>query len=110
MLRIKAEVRIRVWRPQLAELFGAATEWSLVNRVDVEVNSVDDPAPDRSATTLHGLSLAVDFDTVGDKPAETLALAEYLRRVLPPQYDLVFEGDHVHVEWDAHRPPIRKTV
>jgi hypothetical protein len=110
MMRFKTEVRVRAWSAPLVEVLSQAALWSLIARVDVEVNSIDDGAAVHLATSLHGWSLAVDLDTVGDKPAETEQLADYLRRVLHPQYDLVFEGDHVHVEWDAHRAPLRKVV
>lgn len=110
MIRFKPEVRIRRFRRELADVLEEASYWSLVERVDVEINSVDDSAPDRSATTLHGSSLAVDLDTAGDKATDTRALADHLRRTLPPGYDVILESDHVHVEWDMKRPVLRKVV
>lgn len=107
MLRVKPDVRIVEFTTPLAQAFAAATSWSLRTRIDVEVNSVDDDAAGRGASTLHGASLAVDLDTAGDRPADTHALAEHLRRALPPGFDVVLEGDHVHVEYDLHRPPLR---
>jgi hypothetical protein len=110
MLRFKPEVRIVHFTAQLHEVLALATLWSLIVRVDVEVNSIDDGAPIHMSGSLHGKSLAVDLDTVGDKPADTAALGERMRVSLPPQYDVVFEGDHVHIEWDAHRGPLVKKV
>lgn len=110
MLRFKPEVRVVFFTEQLAELFQVVTLWSFRARVDVEVNSIDDGGDVHKIGTLHGKSLAADLDTVGDKPADTLALAEYLRVMLPPQWDVIFEGDHVHVEWDTRRPPLRKAI
>jgi hypothetical protein len=108
MMRFKPEVRIRDFTPQLAALFTAVTRWSLSAAVDTEINAVDENVGLHMIGTLHGWSLAADVDTVGDVPAETQALAEYLRRVLPPEWDVVFEGDHVHAEWDVHRSPLRR--
>ena len=110
MLRFKPEVRVVFFTEQLLAIFQACTLWSFRARVDVEINSVDDGADVHKVGTLHGRSLAADLDTVGDKQTDTLQLAEYLRVVLPPQYDVIYEGDHVHVEWDARRPPLRRAV
>lgn len=110
MLRFKPDVRIVYFTEQLDLMLRVATLWSCRTRIEVEVNSIDDPARDRADTTLHGKSLACDFDTVGDTEADTRALADYFRVMLPPQFDVVWEGDHVHVEWDVRRGPLRKSV
>lgn len=107
-VRFKPEVRIVYLTAQLADILQQAALWSLRSRIDVEVNSIDDGAAVHMPTTLHGCSLAIDLDTVGDKQPETQQLADWLRRTLDPQYDLVWEGNHVHVEWDAHRPQLLK--
>jgi len=103
MLRFKPSVRIRFVNQPLVGVLALAAMWSLRAGVDVDVNSVDDPAPDRAPTTLHGDSLAVDLDTDGDRTADLRSLATFLRRTLERPYDIVFEGDHVHVEWDVAR-------
>ncbi len=110
MIRFKPEVRIGIFTERLGDVLYHATLWSLAARLDVEVNSVNDGPGVHQATSLHYFNLAIDLDTVGDKEVDTLALAEWLRRWLHPQYDVVFEGDHVHVEWDARRAPLRKAV
>ena len=109
MLRFRPEVQIRRLDERLATILREAAYWSETANVDVEINSIDDPAPDRSPATLHGRSLAVDLDTIGDKPADLHALADSLRVWLDPQYDILLESDHVHVEWDARRGPLRRT-
>lgn len=110
MLRFKPDVRLAYPHEPLLVPIATACLWSLKMRIDVEVNSIEDGAGVHLAGSLHGSGHAIDFDTVGDKAAETLALAEYLRRALPPGYEVLFEGDHVHVEYDMHRPPLRKAV
>ena len=107
-LRFKPEVRIVYHTEQLAHVFLVASLWSLRSRVDVQVNSVDDGAGAHLLNSLHGCSLAVDLDIVNDRQLDLEELAEYLRRTLDPQFDIVWEGDHVHVEWDAHRGPLMK--
>jgi hypothetical protein len=105
MLRFKPAVRIRLLTPQLVEMLAAAAIWSEQTRVDVEVNSINDGDTIHQHDSLHGYDLAADLDTVGDKATDLQLLWRYLRRVMPPQYDVVYERDHVHVEWDARRGP-----
>lgn len=108
MLRFKPEVRIEFLGHQLTQILATACIWSMRRRIDVEVNSVDDAAPGRASTTLHGDSVAVDLDTFGDRRDDLNGLAEYLRRQLAAGFDVVLEADHVHVEYDPHRPPLAK--
>jgi hypothetical protein len=110
VIQFKAEVRIGRFTERLADVLLHAAAWSLVSRVGVEVNSINDGPGVHMATSLHYFDLAIDLDTVGDKSSDLEQLAEYLRRWLDPQYDVLFEGNHVHVEWDAHRGPLTKRV
>lgn len=110
MLRFKPDVRIGDMCFAIVFVFAECCLWSFRAGVDVEVNSVEDPAPGRVAGSLHAFGLAVDVDTVGDVDRDTAALGEWLRRRLPPDYDVVLESTHVHVEFDAHRPPLTKVA
>jgi len=110
MLRFKPAVRIGHFNEPLALMLLEACTWSLLTGIDVEINSIRDSAPDRASRSLHPFDLAVDFDTVGDQATDLERLADYFRRVLPTPFDIVLEGDHVHVEWDARRGPLKKTV
>ena len=110
MLRFKPEVRIAHFNARLATMLETASIWSEINGVDVQVNSINDPAPNRVATSLHPFDLAIDIEPIGNIRSDRQALAEYFRRVLDPQYDVVYETSHVHVEWDAHRGPLREVT
>lgn len=105
-MRFKPEVRIGHLNAPLARILELASLWSLEHGTDVQVNSIRDAAPGRVATSLHPFDLAVDVEPLGNTPPDRQALAEYFRRHAEPQYDVVFESSHVHVEWDAHRPPL----
>ena len=107
MIRFKAEVRIRYCTQQLCTVLGLVAAWSSVERVEVEVNSIDDGPNVHMPGSLHGFGLAIDLDTVSEKPDELERLADFLRRALEPQYDVLMEGTHVHVEWDVHRGKLR---
>jgi len=110
MLRFKSDVRIRIHTAQLAGMLYWASMWSEQCRVDVEINSINDGDTIHQKDSLHGYDLAVDLDTVGDKLDDLRRLFQFLRRVLDPQHDVIFEGDHVHVEWDARRGLAVKTT
>lgn len=110
MLRFKPDVRVGYFDERIADVLRESSLWSYRTRVDIEVNSIEDGAAVHMAGSLHGVGLALDLDTVGDRQSDTEALADWLRRRLPPQYDVLFEANHVHVEWDAHRGPLVKKV
>jgi hypothetical protein len=110
MIQFKPEVRIGYIDERLMLILQAAAIWSYQTRVGIEVNSINDGPGVHMVGSLHYRDLAIDLDTVGDKAADTQALAEFLRVWMPPQYDVLFESNHVHVEWDAHRAPLTKLV
>lgn len=110
MLRFKPEVRIGDFDERLYVVLRECCQWSYRKNIDVEINSIEDGAGVHMATSLHQFGLAVDIDTVGDKPADTQSIAEWMRRRLPAGYDVVFESNHVHVEYDPHRPALTKAV
>jgi len=101
MIRFETNVRIAQWTGAFEAIFLNSSMWSNRSGQGVVINSIDDGK--HGTDTLHGLSLAVDLDTEGDDPKDLESLFQYLRRTMPAQYDVIFEGDHVHVEWDVKR-------
>lgn len=108
MLRFKPEVRIGMPNPQMHDVLVAAAVWSLTEGVDVHISSMQDPAPGRKADSLHQFGLAVDLNTDTNTAEDRASLGNYLRVALGAGYDLVLEADHVHIEWDMHRPPLKE--
>ena len=106
-LRFKPEVRIRRFNYHLSELLECAAHWSLLNGITVEINSIDDG--EHGVGSLHGLSLAVDFDTDGDNKSDLESLYQFMRRNMAAGYDIIHERDHVHGEWDVKRIESRIT-
>lgn len=102
MIRFAPGVQIAYYNSRLSPILEYASVWSLRARIDVDVNSIDDKG--HGPRTLHGDSLAVDLDTAGDVFADLVKMHKFLARYLPIEYDVVLEKDHVHVEWDVHRP------
>lgn len=108
MLSFKPEVRIIELGAALQAVLAAAAQWSLRSKVDVHVSAVDETPEIHNATTLHGWSLAADINVMNGVAADRTALGEYLRRALPPGYEVIFEVDHIHVEYDMHRPVLKQ--
>lgn len=101
MLRFEPNVRVGFFHSELGRVLEAAAWWSARSRIDVVVNSISDGT--HRANSLHYFDLAVDLDTEGDQVGDLRNLHAYLARILDRAYDVLLEGDHVHVEWDVHR-------
>ena len=101
MLRFTAGLYCHVFRMEIAIVLHHAAAWATISGVAVDVNSLADKQ--HSEGSLHYWDLAVDLDTAGDRAAHLAQLGGYLARVLPPQYDVVEEATHVHVEFDTRR-------
>lgn len=105
MISFKPEVRIEYWRWELMPILLNASMWSTKMKVGVHISSIDDSQ--HGATTLHGLSLAVDMNVDSYKPDDRESLYQYLRKTIPVGYDVICETDHVHIEYDPKRPEMR---
>lgn len=64
--------------------------------VTLDVNSLNDHRHMRGS--LHFDDRAVDLDTVGDVWSDLVRLDTFLRHYLRDPYEVIFEGDHVHIE------------
>jgi hypothetical protein len=103
MLRFEPTFRIGVLHEEMARVLHHASVWARLARVDLVVNCGSNGT--HNPGTLHPWDLALDLDTEGDKFHDTEQLHGYLARILPVEYDVVLEKDHVHVEYDPHRKP-----
>jgi len=86
--------------PQVVEILNAAAVWSHRTGVTVMVTSLNDHG--HGTNSLHYRDAAVDFDTA--KGSDLERLSGSLRSQLGPGYDVLNEGNHVHVEWDLGKP------
>ena len=50
--------------------------------------------------SLHPEGLAIDVRTRDMKPGAAEKCVRELQDALGLQYDVLFEGDHIHIEWD----------
>jgi hypothetical protein len=105
MIRFKPEVFIKTWTPFLECALLNISMWSNKAQIGVHISSIDDGT--HGTTTLHGWSLAIDFNVDTMKQEDREAMYQYLRRHMPQYVDVICESDHVHMEWDIHRPEMR---
>lgn len=101
MIQFDAGVRIGFFNDRLGEIFQHASVWSLATNKPVVVFSVQDKT--HGATSLHPFGLAVDLDVLGNVDADLRALYAWMRVHMPSGYDVIFEGNHIHVEYDTKR-------
>lgn len=104
MIRFMPGVQVNYFHSRLLPPLEYACAWALLARVAVDINSIDDKA--HGANSLHHFSLAIDLDTDGDRVEDLARLHGFLARYLPPEWDVVLEKDHVHVELDMRRKPV----
>jgi hypothetical protein len=104
MVRFEPTFRLGVLHIETALVLHHASIWSRLAGIDLVVNAGSDGA--HRAGSLHPWDLALDLDTEGDRPDDIEQLHGYLARILPFEFDVVLEVDHVHVEYDPHRKPL----
>ena len=101
MLRLKHGVDLRGLQPPL--IFALVALDSLCNSYNASylITSVCDDAPGRLPDSLHRKGLAFDFTILNPTRILTYSLAsDILTSALGPQFDVVLESDHIHVEFD----------
>jgi hypothetical protein len=102
MIQFQPTVRIGYFNSAMQRVLELASIHGLRITKNVVVFSMNDLQ--HNPGSLHPLDCAVDLDVLGNDVNDLKALYEFLRVQLPPGYDVIFEGNHVHVEFDAHRP------
>lgn len=102
MLQFQPTVRIGYLGPELANILATASIFGLTCPHPVVVFSIQDLT--HGAGSLHPRGLAVDLDVLGNDPADLKDLYQWMRTRMPAGYDVLFENNHVHVEYDLHRP------
>jgi hypothetical protein len=103
MLTFKPGVQVVYFDERIALVLRETALWSVAQAIPVHVTSIDDPAPGRVPNTFHGKSLAVDVNLVDTVDPRRAALADWLVMRLPAGFDVILEGDHIHVEADPKR-------
>jgi hypothetical protein len=82
----------------MVRVLNMAAIWSHRSGLTVQLTSFNDH--EHGPRSLHDTNWALDFDVAGNRTADLQRLSSYLRKHLGPEFDVVFEGNHVHVEFD----------
>ena len=87
-------------RPEL--LFGLTVANDVYASLGVElvITSANDAR--HSTTSLHYAGCAVELGT-RNIPGDPATVAADLKSRLNVDYDVIFEGDHIHLEWQPRR-------
>jgi len=98
-LRLKPGVRLLGLQPQaVLGIMVARTVYAAFGIPELVVTSVTDGKHGRGS--LHYKGLAFDLRTRNVDPDIIPSLVAALKDALGSEFDVVFEGDHIHVEWD----------
>lgn len=84
--------------PPMVEALNVAAVFSHRAGLVVYLTSFNDH--EHGPNSLHGKDWAIDLDVQGNVTADLQRLSTYLRKHLGPEFDVVFEGNHVHVEFE----------
>jgi len=98
---IKSGVCITGIRPEM--LLGLMIAESVFREagVDLVITSIVDGK--HSHTSLHYAGAAVDFRTKHMKAGQADIIVGLLKDALPDDFDIINEGDHIHMEWQPRR-------
>lgn len=102
MLKFDPGVCVQVFAPAMATAIHHASIWGVKTGRVVIVFSMNDRT--HNPGSLHPFDLAIDLDVAGNNSDDLKSLYQWLRRWLDPGYDVIFENNHVHVEYDVKRP------
>lgn len=104
MLKLKPGVTLGSLQPQIAVALMAAERLYERRGTELVVTSGDDG--NHSSTSLHYAGAAVDLRvrTLPDPDRDGREIARELSEALGRDYDVLFEGDHIHLEYQPRRP------
>jgi len=98
-MKLKQGVKIASLKPQLIIAIIVANDVYAAHGQELVITSVDDSK--HGATTLHGQGMAFDCRTSYFKPGEGAIVATEIRERIDQDFDVVYEGDHIHIEYDV---------
>jgi hypothetical protein len=99
-MRLKSSVGLRGLQPELIPAMIIASEVYRELGFDFVLTSVTDSQEVHMKNSLHPKGYAMDVRTRNVPTEKHQALATELATRIGPQYDVVLESDHIHVEFD----------
>jgi len=101
-MRLKEGVCITGIRPELIiGLMAAEAAYRAVG-VGMVVTSITDGK--HSLTSLHYAGAAADLRTRDMTESQIASVLRAIAKALPNDFDIIFEGNHYHLEYDPRRP------
>lgn len=99
---LQVPVRLLGMRPEMVLAAGIVDGvFMLYAQQDACITSVTDGVHQRKS--LHAKGYAMDFRTRGLSETQKPLIANECSNYLGPEFDVVLETDHLHVEWDPDR-------
>jgi len=104
VLRIKQGVTLHGLSPHMTLAVIAVKDIYDRKGKDVVITSGNDGK--HSVTSKHYVGNALDFRTnnLDDPAGEGPQIVTELNKALGRDFDVLFEGDHIHIEYDPKRP------
>ncbi len=95
---LKQGVKLTSLQPQLIVGIIVANDVYKAHGKELVITSMDDSK--HGKTTLHGKGLAFDCRTSYFINGEAEKVANEIRAKIDESFDVIFEGDHIHIEYD----------
>jgi hypothetical protein len=100
---IKSSVDLRGLQPQMVLAYVIACK--CYGQYACVITSCSDSK--HGPNSLHYKGLALDLRTQHLPTPAVQGIVDKLKESLGPQFDVVLEDDHIHVEWDPKDKPVR---
>lgn len=103
-MKLKAGVKVSSIQPAVLLALVAAQEEYQKHNTELVITSADDSH--HASTSLHYSGNAVDLRTrtLPNPRIDGQQIANTLDEKLGRDYDVIFEGDHIHIEYQPRRP------
>jgi len=98
VLYIKSSVRLTEAQAMAAIMMAAVSAYDVEQSHAVITSAIDSK---HGRGSLHYVGHALDFRTkaAGVKPLKADRIVANMKAMLGPDFDVLNEGDHIHVEW-----------
>lgn len=104
MIKLKSGVTLLGLVPQMNVALQAADALYERYGVDCVITSGNDGRHSSKSRHYSGMALDLRVRNLPDPEADGRQIASELNEALGIDFDVIFEGDHIHVEWEARRP------
>jgi len=100
---LKSSVDLRGLQPQMALAYTIAATCYAKHGYTCTITSASDSR--HGPNSLHYCGKALDIRTRDVREQARPLLRDEIKEALGPQFDVVLESDHLHVEFDPKDPP-----